>query len=188
LKQVPATDKCVVLVVQPLLKRSTYLALACTAIAGANPDATTSEGLTPLMMTFAGDVATCLCDAGANLSLHQDGLTALAYASAEGRPGVAKVLLERGTGTLEHIMKVSIKGFTPLSMAIAAGHEKIAVLLLQRLVQCTGFDISQPLPGLRKGLPLLAAAATKGMCELAEIALDSGALVNATGEYGSAAS
>jgi ankyrin repeat protein len=121
------------------------------------------------------------------LSLHQDGFTALAYASAEGRPGVAKVLLERGAGTLEHITKVSIKGFTPLSMAIAAGHEKIAVMLVQRLVLCTGFGISQPLPGLRKGLPLLAAAANNGMCELAELALDSGALVDATGEYGSAA-
>jgi uncharacterized protein len=118
----------------------------------------------------------------------KDGLTALAYANAEDRPGVVNVLLDRGAGTLEQILKVSIKGFTPLSMAIAGGHEKIAVLLLQRLVQCAGFDISQPLAGLRKGLPLLAAAASKGMGDLIELALDSGAPVNATGEYGSAAS
>jgi hypothetical protein len=54
-----------------IAQRSTCLSLACAAIAGANPNARTSEGPTPLMMTFAADMATCLCDSGANISADQ---------------------------------------------------------------------------------------------------------------------
>jgi ankyrin repeat protein/predicted RNA-binding Zn-ribbon protein involved in translation (DUF1610 family) len=82
----------------------------------------------------------------------------------------------------------TVEGLTPLTMAIGFGHEEIAILLLQHLLLCAGFDIDQALAGFPRGEPLLAAAASKGMCDLIELALDNGALVNATGEYGSAAS
>jgi ankyrin repeat protein len=141
------------------------------------------------MMVSTAEEAACLCDFGANMcAVGNDGRhTALHNAVIKEQLDVVKVLLERGAGTLEHILKENSTGATPLSMAIGAEDEKIAILLLRSLVQCAGFDISHPLAGWYNEQPLLAAAASQGMCEVLQLALDNGALVNATGKYGSAA-
>lgn len=58
-------------------------------------------------------------------------------------------------------------------------------LLLKQLLLCDRFDINKPLPDWSDGRPVLVAAASQGMCDLVELALDNGAQIDAVGEYGS---
>jgi ankyrin repeat protein len=68
--------------------------------AGANPNATTDRGETPIMFAVTVEIAQILLEAGANPALtQQDGLDAIAYNEDVGRAEVANFLRSAQTGS-----------------------------------------------------------------------------------------
>jgi ankyrin repeat protein len=143
--------------------------------AGADPNATFQTGFTPLMLTRSPELANCLLERGADIDrLADDGSSALELACAEGDLPVVKVLLKRGA--VGQILKASKSGDTPLSAAANHKHEDVTLLLLQHVVLQPGFDINHS--RLAGNQPLLCCAAVRGLCRVAEFALDHGADVD----------
>jgi ankyrin repeat protein len=133
------------------------------------------------MLTNSPEVVKCLLDNGADIENQADeGSTALEQACCIGNSAVVKILLKRGA--LGQMLKVDKQGRTPLSAAVNTGHEDVTLLLLQHLVLQSSFDINHP--RLAQYQPLLCSAATKGLCKVAEFALDHGADPNITGPDG----
>jgi uncharacterized protein len=148
--------------------------------AGADPNSSFREGVTPLMRTRSPDVANCLLDHGADIARETGGgSTALEEACASGRLAVVKVLLKRGA--LGQMLKQS-KFHTPLSLAANNKHEDVTLLLLEHLVLQPGFEVNHS--QLATNQPLLCCAAARGLCRVAEFALDHGADPNITGPNG----
>jgi ankyrin repeat protein len=109
-------------------------------LAGAHVDSTSFGGFTPLMFTSSPDVVNCLLDNGADIKIEaDDSSTALDEACGAGKLTVVKVLLKRGAHG--HMLRKS-RLHTPLAAAVNNHHEEVAILLLQELVQQSGFNIN----------------------------------------------
>jgi Ankyrin repeats (3 copies) len=149
--------------------------------AGADVNAVTAQGLTPLMITNCAEVVQCLLEHGAGLSAVSDcGMTALYLASNAGLTDSVKVMLKR-PGAAELIVKQSSSELaplrlTPLALALNNGHERTAVLLLKHALQLDNFSVNAPLAG--SAYPLLISAVCAEMQQLVTLLLDSGAAVN----------
>ena len=77
-----------------------------SVVSGADVNAQSSSGNTPLMYACAGgheEVVRALLEAGANVEVHnENGHTPLMEAASAGHCGVAKILLEFGAGINTH--------------------------------------------------------------------------------------
>jgi ankyrin repeat protein len=98
---------------------------------GADVDLVSDTGFTPLMGAIQNgheQVARLLLDCGALLEKVRagDGFTALAIAAVAGRPGLIKLLLERGADP----SPVSIDELEPLAYAALKGHDDVVKILL----------------------------------------------------------
>jgi ankyrin repeat protein len=97
--------------------------------AGADVNATSGDGITPLMVVQTADAARLLLDSGADIEQRDHkGLNALARACQNGNLEVVKVLLKRGSAA--SVTHACCHGFTPLSAAIYSGNEALALLVL----------------------------------------------------------
>jgi ankyrin repeat protein len=149
--------------------------------AGADANAVTTQGITPLMTTKSAEVVHCLLEHGANLFAVSDcGFTAMSLASTAGLTECVKVMLKR-PGAAELIVKQSPTelaplGLTPLALALNNGHERTAMLLLKHALQLTSFSVNAPMAG--SVCPLLISAVCAEMQQLVTLLLDSGAAVD----------
>lgn len=95
---------------------------------GADPDARSAEGATPMMKVVEADrleLFQLLLAAGANVDARDDqGITALHLAAEAGHIRMVEALLRAGADK-----SVSVKDHTPLSLARAMGHSAIVGLL-----------------------------------------------------------
>jgi ankyrin repeat protein len=133
------------------------------------------------MLTRSPGVANCLLDHGADIEREaNDCSCVLELACTVGGLAVVRVFLKRGA--VEQILKASTSGHTPLSVAANNKHDDVTLLLLKHLVLQPSFDINNP--RLAKNQPLLCCAAVKGLCRVAEFALNYGADPNITGPIG----
>ena len=144
---------------------------------GADPNAALPSGETPLMAvsrTRSVDGVKSLLAHGAhvNASERVRQQTALMWAVAEGRPEVARVLIEHGAD----VHARSKTGFTPLMFAAQHGDLDSARLLL-----AAGADVNEATP--HDGSALVVASAS-GHEDLALCLLEKGADPNATDAFG----
>eukprot|EP00953_Heterococcus_sp_UTEX-ZZ885_P015163 8537-Heterococcus_DN1.PRE.3 len=97
--------------------------------AGADVNATTDDGVTPLMSAQSADLARLLLDSGAEIEqTDRAGQNALARACQCGCIELAKVFLKRGSTST--VTQAASDGFTPLSLAICCENEALALLVL----------------------------------------------------------
>jgi ankyrin repeat protein len=97
--------------------------------AGADVNATTDDGVTPLMSAQSADLARLLLDSGADIEqTDRAGQNALARACQCGCIELAKVFLKQGSTST--VTQAASDGFTPLRLAICCENEALALLVL----------------------------------------------------------